>query len=95
MYLTIRCDTVPGHEKELDRYLVEKAKPFWSSQPGVRAFRVFADALVGWPERTILIEMENLSGLEHIIRTEEAKRLRSEFMTYTTNVQSQILDEII
>ncbi len=95
MYVTVRCDTLPGKEEVLDRYLVEKAKPFWTSQPGVIEFHVYGDALVGWPERTIAIEMDSFATLQDILRSDEFKRLRSEFMTYTTDVQSQILERIV
>mgnify|MGYP005834546619 CR=1 FL=1 len=63
MYFTVRCDILPGKEDELDRFLNERAKSFWISQPGVKSFHVYADKLAGWPERTIMIEVEDLATL--------------------------------
>lgn len=95
MYFTVRCDILPGKEEELDRFLAEKAKKFWLSQPGVKGFHVYGDTLVGWPERTIMIEVDDLVGLERVLHSDERKHLRSEFLTYTTDVESQILDTLI
>jgi len=94
IYFTIRCDFVPGKEEELDRFLVEKAKPFWLSQPGVASFHVYGDTLVGWPERTITIEVEDLATLQRILSSER-RQLRHEFMNYAANIQSQIQEMLI
>jgi hypothetical protein len=91
MYFTVRCDIVPGKEEDLDRFLAEKAKAFWLAQPGVKGFHVYEDVLVGWPDRTIMIEVDDLASLQRILDSEERKRLRREFQTCATTVQSQIL----
>lgn len=95
MYFTVRCDILPGKEEELDRFLTEKAKKFWLSQPGVKSFHVYNDTLVGWPERTIMIEVDDMSSLDRILHSEERQRVRREFQTYASDVQSQILDAMI
>jgi antibiotic biosynthesis monooxygenase (ABM) superfamily enzyme len=95
MHFTVRCDIAPGQEEALDHFLAEKVKAFWLSQPGVKGFHVYADALVGWPERTIIIEVDDLASLQRVLDSEQRKLFRREFMTYTTNVQSQILDKLI
>jgi quinol monooxygenase YgiN len=95
MYYTVRCDVAPGKEEELDRFLTEKAKAFWLEQAGVSSFNVYGDALVGWLERTILIEVDDLASLQHILDSEQRKALRREFQTYTTGAQSQILHKVI
>lgn len=95
MYFVVRCDILPGKEEELDRFLSERAREFWLRQSGVKSFHVYGDVLVGWPERTIMIEVEDLASLQAILNSDERKRLRHEFLTYTTNVQSQILDIVI
>lgn len=95
MYFTVRCDILPGKEEELDRFLTEKAKKFWLSQPGVKSFHVYTDTLVGWPERTIMIEVDDMSSLDRILHSEGRQRVRREFQTYATDVQSQILDTMI
>ncbi|MBI2883053.1 MAG: hypothetical protein HYY11_03975 [Candidatus Methylomirabilis oxyfera] len=95
MYLTVRCDILPGKEQELDNFLTERAKKFWLSQPGVKSFHVYKDTLVGWPERTIMIEVDDMSSLDNILHSDARQRVRREFQTYATDVQSQILDTMI
>ena len=95
MYFTARCDILPGKEEELDRFLSERSKTFWLAQPGVRGFHVYADSLVGWPERTIIIEVDDLTSLQGVLDSAERKEVRREFMNYTTNVQSQILHKLV
>ncbi|HZA25865.1 MAG TPA: hypothetical protein VFA32_25260 [Dehalococcoidia bacterium] len=95
VHYAVRCDIVPGRSEDLDRLLSENAKEFWLKQPGVRGFQVYEDALTGWPERTIMIEVDNLESLQRILDSEERKRLRREFNNYATNVQSQILEQMI
>ena len=95
LYFTARCDILPGKEEELDRFLAERSKAFWLAQPGVRDFHVYADSLVGWPERTIVIELDDLATLQRILDSAEYKEIRRAFMNYTTNVQSQILNKLV
>ena len=56
---------------------------------------MYGDALTGWPERTIMIEVESLDNLQPVLNSEERKLLRREFNSYATNVQSQILEQMI
>lgn len=95
MYFTIRCDAVPGRLLELDTWLKDRAVQFWTKQPGVKSFEIFSDALVGYPERTMLIEVENFDTLQKILTSVEHGRFRNELLTYGTDVQSQILDRLI
>jgi len=95
MYFTVRCDILPGKEEDLDRFLAERARPFWLSQPGVKGFHVYVDTLVGYPERTIMIEVVDLASLQRILGSDGRKQIRKEFMTCTTGAQSQIQDMLI
>jgi hypothetical protein len=95
VYFSVYCDPVPGKEEELDRFIVNKSKKFWSSQTGVKGYHVYADKLLGWPERTIMIELQDLNSLQRILDTDEHRRLRGEFMTNIARVESQIQDVII
>ena len=95
VYFSIYCDPVPGREEELDQFIVEKAKKFWSGQTGVKGYHVYADKLVGWPERTIMIELQDLNNLQRILDSAEHKRLRREFMTNIARAESQIQDVIV
>lgn len=50
---------------------------------------------MGWPERTIIIEVDDLASLRHGLDSAERKEVCREFMNYTTNVQSQILNKLV
>ncbi|MBI4312319.1 MAG: hypothetical protein HY681_11130 [Chloroflexi bacterium] len=95
VYFTVRCDPLPGKEEEFDGFLADKAKKFWTGQQGVKSFHVYGDKLAGWPERTIMIEVQDLGSLQKILDSDERKRLRKEFMTYTARSESQIQDPIV
>ena len=95
MYFTIRCDAVPGKLMELDTWLKERGGEFWTSQLGVKSFDIYEDALVGYPERTLMIEVEDLGTLQRILRSKEHARFRNELLTFGTDVQSQILERTI
>ncbi|MFN0070619.1 MAG: hypothetical protein ACKVVP_03915 [Chloroflexota bacterium] len=71
VFYTVRCDIGPRQEEELDRFLSEQVKPFLLAQPEVKNFRVFSDALVGWPERTLMIEVDDLASLERVLQSPE------------------------
>ncbi len=95
VYFSVYCDPVPGQEEELDRFIVDKANKFWTGQTGVKGYHVYADKLMGWPERTIMIEVQDLAGLQRILDSAEHKRLRREFMSNISRAESQIQDVII
>ena len=95
VYFSVYCDPVPGKEDELDRFIVDKSKRFWASQTGVKGYHVYADKLLGWPERTIMIELQDMSSLQRILDTDEHRRLRREFLTNVSRIESQIQDIVI
>lgn len=95
VYFSVFCDPVPGKEEELDRFIADKSKKFWLGQTSVKGYHVYGDKLIGWPERTIMIEVQDLSSLQHILDTDEHKRLRREFLANVSRVESQIQDVII
>jgi len=95
VYFSVYCDPVPGQEEELDRFLVDKANKFWTSQTGVKGYNVYADKLIGWPERTIMIQVQDFTSLQRILDSTEHKRLRREFMSNISRAESQIQDVIV
>lgn len=95
MHFAIRFDAVPGKLNELDQWLKERALPFWSKQAGVRSFEIYSDALVGYPERQLMIGFDDLSSLQKILRSPEHARFRDELLAYGTDVQSQILERTV
>ncbi|MCL4535930.1 MAG: hypothetical protein M1370_12320 [Bacteroidetes bacterium] len=95
VYFTVRCDSLPGKEEELDHLLTERAKNFWLSQPGVKGFHMYGDKLGGWPERTVMIEVEDLGNLQRILDSEARKQVRRDFMAHVARVETQIQELIV
>jgi hypothetical protein len=88
--LCIRCDPVPGKMDDLDRFLGQQKKDFWLKQPGVRGFHVYGDQLMGYPERTVVIEVDDMSALQKALNAPEHKTIRQTFFTLTSRNESQI-----
>ena len=95
MIFTIRCDAVPGKLHDLDSWLRDRATSFWTRQPGVKSFEIYSDALVGYPERTLMVEVDDFANLQKILTSTEHSRFRDELLTYGTDVQSQILERTL
>lgn len=88
---TVRCNAVPGRLNDLDKWLRENGIPFFSQQEGVRQVEVLGDVLLGDPERTARIEVDNLETLQRVLQSEGGRRIRNEFLSLATDVESQIL----
>ena len=91
MYYTVRCDIAPGKQEAMDM-LMEQMKAFWMAQPGVNGFHVFNDMMEGWPERTVMVEVDDMASLQHVLEMPERKQFRKEFMDMAVSVQSQMMD---
>jgi hypothetical protein len=92
MHLVIRLDAAPGKLQQLDTWLNDRAVGFWTRQRGVKSVEIYADFLVGYPERTLMIEFEDFASLQEILQSAEHGRFRNELLAYGTDVQSQILE---
>jgi hypothetical protein len=90
MYLVIRCDCTPGRLHELDEFLDKVAVPFFKAQEGVGTVCIYEDALLGWPERTLMIEVSSLEDLERILQSAAWRKHREDFFSYASSVSSQI-----
>jgi len=91
MYYVVRCDIASGKEEDMDR-LMQRVKSFWMAQPGVKGFQVYMDMMEGWPERTMMIEVDDMACLQGVLEMDERKQLRKEFMAMAIQVQSQMMD---
>jgi hypothetical protein len=91
MYYTVRCDISQGKQEDMDR-LMERMKAFWMAQPGVNGFHVYGDMMEGWPERTVMVEVDDMACLQRILDDPARKQLRKEFMDMAVSVQSQMVD---
>ncbi len=93
--LVIRCDPVPGKQDELDRFLAREKRDYWVRQAGVSAFHVYGDQLMGWPERTVIIECDDMACLERALNAPEHKNVRQTFFSLTSRNESQIQNQIL
>lgn len=94
IHYSVRCDSLPGKEEEFDSFLTGEVKKFWLGQTGVKGYHVYGDKLMGWPERTIDIEVQDFATLQRIFDSNERRQLRKQFLGYAARAESQILEEI-
>ncbi|MBI4287556.1 MAG: hypothetical protein HY671_03880 [Chloroflexi bacterium] len=92
MWFTIKFDTQPGKIVELDNWIRTDVFPFLVAQKGVSSVCAYHDALVGYPERTLMIEVDSLSHLETILASREFVGIKTRLLDYGVNVSSQLLD---
>lgn len=92
MWFTIRLDTQPGKLELLDKWIRADVTPFLVAQVGIKSVCVYHDALIGYPERTIMVEVDGLSHLEVILNSTDFKNIRLKLLDYGINVSSQLLD---
>jgi len=95
MCFTIYCDPVPGKEEDVDRLLTSTIKAFWSGQSGVTGYRVHKDKLVGYPERTIRIDVNDLGALQKALDSSEWNKHRRQFIALLSRVESQITEQLV
>ena len=93
--LVIQCDPVPGKQDDLDRFLTQQKKDYWTKQKGVKGYHVFGDQLMGWPERTVIIECDDMACLERALNSGEHRSVRQNFFSLTSRNESQIQNEIL
>lgn len=91
---TINCDALPGKEEELDRFVTNTMKTFWTKQQGVTGYAFLKDKLVGYPERTIRIDVKDLTALQRVLDASEWQSYRHQFISLLSRVESQILEPV-
>lgn len=92
MFFLLRYDILPGKMRDHDEFVRTKMLPFWTSQPDCKAVEIFEDVLVGYPERTVMIEVDDLTALQHILSSPDYRSIRDGLQDYITDAQSQILN---
>ena len=107
MYFVVQCDIAPGAGSGLDKFLAGRLRDFWLAQPSVKGYRVYGNALdegfstvdpdaeVSKPRRILIIEVDELATLQHILDSDERKKLRRELITYLANIETQVQDQIV
>jgi hypothetical protein len=93
--LCIRCDPVPGKQDQLDQFLMQQKKDYWLKQPGVKSFHIYGDELMGWPERTVVIEVDDMGVLQHALESNEHQAIRQSFFALTSRNESQVQNQIL
>ncbi|MBI4287554.1 MAG: hypothetical protein HY671_03870 [Chloroflexi bacterium] len=92
MWFTIRLDTQPGKIVDLDNWVRKDVVPWLVGQKGITSVCVYHDTLVGYPERTLMIEVDSLSHLEPILASREFIDIKARLFDYGVNVSSQLLN---
>lgn len=88
--VVIRFDAISGKLAELDKFLTEhfsECVKFFDA----RSVCLYEDALVGYPERELRIEFEDLGKAQNLVSHEEWRRDREILLGLATDVSSQIV----
>ena len=93
MYLVIRFDILAGKMAECDKYIENELIPYFTSHEEVRSIGVLEDTFIGWPERELYVEVENLNALQKILASEKTRQMKEHFTSYATDIQTQIMDQ--
>ena len=92
MYLILNFDIGPGKMNECDNFIREKLVPYWTSHKEVHSVQCLEDMFIGWPERSILIEVDDLSAIQRILSSRETHKMKEDFLTYATDIRTQIMN---
>ena len=92
MYFIIRFDILPGKLSECDKYIENELIPYFTSHNEVRSVGVLEDKFIGWPERELYVEIEDLIALQKIMASKETRQMKEHFTNYATDIQTQIMD---
>ena len=92
MYFIIRFDVLPGKLSECDKYIQEELIPYFTAHSEVRSVGVLEDKFIGWPERELYVEIEDLTALQSIMASSETRQMKEHFTSYATDIQTQIMD---
>ncbi|MEW5800665.1 MAG: hypothetical protein AB1847_01040 [bacterium] len=94
MYFIMRFDVLPGKMSEVDKFLDQELLPYWLSHNEVHSVQVFEDKFIGWPERTVMIEIDDMCALQSILSSSETRQMKEHFTSYAGDIQTQIMDKV-
>ena len=94
MYFIIKFDILPGKMSETDTYINKELVPYWTSHKEVRSVQVFEDTFIGWPERMLMIEIEDLTSLQHVLASGGTRHMKEQLISYATDIQTQVVDRV-
>jgi hypothetical protein len=85
----LHCQVLADKDAEVDQLLRKKTQAL-SDLPGVDNVRVYSDLLIGWSERTVLVEVEDRSNFSAFLTSREREDLQSALARLTVNIQTDI-----
>lgn len=92
MYLILNFDILPGKMNECDSFIRDKLVPYWSSHKEVHSVQCLEDMFIGWPERSVMVEVDDLASLQRIMSSRETHQMREDFTSCATDITTQIMD---
>ena len=92
MYLILNFDILPGKMNECDNFIREKLVPYWTSHKEVHSVQCLEDMFIGWPERSVMVEIEDLSSLQRILSSRETHQMKEDFTSFATDIQTQVMN---
>ena len=94
MYFIIKFDILPGKLSEVDTYIENDLVPYWTSHNEVRSVQVFEDTFIGWPERMVMVEVDDLTSLQHVLSSSGTRQMKEHLTSIATDIQTQIVDKV-
>ncbi|HUU39645.1 MAG TPA: hypothetical protein VMW42_01755 [Desulfatiglandales bacterium] len=94
MYFIIKFDILPGKMNETDTYINKELVPYWTSHKEVRSVQVFEDTFIGWPERMLMIEIDDLTALQQVLASGGTRHMKEQLISYATDIQTQVVDRV-
>lgn len=95
MYLVIRFDVLAGKMAECDRYIQNELLPYFQNQNEVQSVQVLEDSFIGWPEREIRVQIQDLSSLQNIMASDKSRHMKEQFTSFATDIQTQVMEEAL
>ena len=92
MYFVMRFDILPGKMAECDEYIQKELIPYFTSHKEVHSVGMLEDTFIGWPEREIYVEVDDLVALQNILASKETRHMKERFTSYAGDIQTQIMD---
>jgi len=91
---TPELNALPGKMSETDTYINKELVPYWISHKEVRSVQVFEDTFIGWPERMLMVEIDDLTSLQQVLASGGTRHMKEQLISYATDIQTQVVDRV-
>ena len=90
-------DVLPGKMEEFGTWLEAVGIPFWTGRPEVRSVRICENLFGGLasPNRTVILEFEDMGACEGVWESEEAKGFVSDLRGMIANVKVSYMKNLL